>query len=87
LPSSGSKALQVSHRNENAHRSKTVHGILSSYGIVELNGCDYCLSAHAYLGKNVAKLDDNEITINRDAASGDAKATKPQRRFGSPKCS
>jgi alkylhydroperoxidase family enzyme len=26
------------------------------------------------LGKNFAKLDDNEITSNRDAASGDAKA-------------
>ena len=42
--------------------------------VAELNGCDYCLSAHAYLGKNVAKLDDHEITINRDAASEDAKA-------------
>ena len=42
--------------------------------VAELNGCDYCLSAHTYLGKNFAKLDENEITSNRDAASGDAKA-------------
>ena len=26
--------------------------------VAELNGCDYCLSAHTYLGKNIAKLDD-----------------------------
>lgn len=42
--------------------------------VAELNGCDYCLSAHTYLGKNVAKLDEQELTRNRDAASADAKA-------------
>ena len=29
--------------------------------IAELNGCDYCLSAHTYFGRNLAKLDDAEI--------------------------
>lgn len=43
--------------------------------VAELNGCDYCLSAHTYLGKNLAKLDDAELTANRDAASSDPKAT------------
>jgi uncharacterized peroxidase-related enzyme len=42
--------------------------------VAEINGCGYCLSAHAYLGKNVAKLDDAEITANRSGASNDLKA-------------
>jgi uncharacterized peroxidase-related enzyme len=42
--------------------------------VAELNRCDYCLSAHTYLGKNLAKLDDAELTANRDAASSDPKA-------------
>ena len=42
--------------------------------VAELNGCDYCLSAHTYLGKNVAKLDDAEMTANRSGASNDVKA-------------
>jgi AhpD family alkylhydroperoxidase len=29
--------------------------------VAEINGCDYCLSAHSYLCKNLAKLDDAEI--------------------------
>jgi uncharacterized peroxidase-related enzyme len=42
--------------------------------VAEINGCDYCLSAHTYLGRNVAKLDDAEITANRHGASNDVKA-------------
>ncbi len=42
--------------------------------VAELNGCGYCLSAHTYLGRNVAKLDDAEITANRHGASNDPKA-------------
>lgn len=42
--------------------------------IAEFNSCDYCLSAHTYLGKNVAKLDDSEIAANRSGTSNDAKA-------------
>ncbi len=42
--------------------------------IAEINGCGYCLSAHTYLGKNVAKLDDAEITANRSGASNDPHA-------------
>jgi len=42
--------------------------------IAEINGCSYCLSAHAYLGKNLAKLDDAEMTANRSGASNDTKA-------------
>jgi uncharacterized peroxidase-related enzyme len=42
--------------------------------VAEINGCGYCLSAHTYLGKNIAKLDDAEITANRNGASNDPKA-------------
>lgn len=42
--------------------------------VAEFNGCDYCLSAHTYLGKNVAKLDDGEMTANRSGASNDVQA-------------
>ncbi len=42
--------------------------------VAEVNGCSYCLSAHTYLGKNLAKLDDAEIAANRNGASNDPKA-------------
>ncbi|MGH6803781.1 MAG: carboxymuconolactone decarboxylase family protein, partial [Methyloceanibacter sp.] len=42
--------------------------------VAEINGCDYCLAAHTYLGKNVAKLTDGEIESNRRGTSADAKA-------------
>ena len=42
--------------------------------VAEVNGCDYCLSAHTYLGRNLAKLDDAEITANRSGASNVPKA-------------
>jgi uncharacterized peroxidase-related enzyme len=42
--------------------------------IAEFNGCGYCLSAHAYLGRQVAKLDDGELAANRNGTSSDPKA-------------
>ena len=42
--------------------------------IAQINGCGYCLSAHTYLGKNLAKLDDAEIAANRHGKSNEAKA-------------
>ena len=42
--------------------------------VAEVNGCDYCLSAHSYLGKNLAKLSDVEIAANRGGHSADVKA-------------
>ena len=42
--------------------------------VAELNGCGYCLSAHSYLGRNVARLDDAEIAANRHGASNDPRA-------------
>lgn len=42
--------------------------------VAEVNGCGYCLAAHTYLGKNLANLNDIEITANRKGRSTDAKA-------------
>ncbi len=42
--------------------------------VAEVNGCDYCLSAHTYLATNLAKLDASEIAANRAGRSHDAKA-------------
>jgi uncharacterized peroxidase-related enzyme len=42
--------------------------------VAEVNGCAYCLSAHTYLGKHFAKLDDAEMTANRHGSSNDPKA-------------
>ncbi|MFT4503394.1 carboxymuconolactone decarboxylase family protein [Caballeronia sp. 15711] len=42
--------------------------------VAEVNGCDYCLSAHTYLAKNLAKLDDAEIAANRSGGSNEPKA-------------
>lgn len=42
--------------------------------VAEGNGCSYCLAAHTYLGKNLAKLSDDEIAANRNGTSMDAKA-------------
>ncbi len=40
----------------------------------QINDCGYCLAAHTYMGKNLAKLDDAEIAANRSGKSKDAKA-------------
>ncbi len=42
--------------------------------VAQVNRCDYCLSAHTYLGLNLAKLSAEEVALNRAGASGDAKA-------------
>lgn len=42
--------------------------------VAEANGCSYCVSAHAYLGKHAAKLDEAEIAANRRGGSNDPKA-------------
>ena len=42
--------------------------------VAEFNGCEYCLAAHTYLGRNVAKLDEAEIAAARNGHSRDLKA-------------
>lgn len=48
--------------------------------IAEYNACDYCLSAHDYLSRHVAKISANEIDAARTADSADA-ATAAALRF------
>jgi uncharacterized peroxidase-related enzyme len=38
----------------------------------ELNGCEYCLSAHTYIGANIAKVDTDELDKAREGDSKDA---------------
>jgi uncharacterized peroxidase-related enzyme len=42
--------------------------------VAQVNGCDYCLSAHTYLGLNLAKISPEEVALNRQGHSGDPKA-------------
>lgn len=37
----------------------------------QLNGCEYCLSAHTYIGSNIAKVDAAELDAARRAESRD----------------
>lgn len=42
--------------------------------VAEFNGCGYCTSAHAYIGKNLVGLSDAEIAANRNGSSTDDRA-------------
>lgn len=42
--------------------------------VAQVNGCDYCLSAHTYLALSLAKISAEEIALNRKGESADAKA-------------
>jgi len=42
--------------------------------VAEINGCNYCLAAHNYLGANLAKLSKAEIEAARRGTSSDTKA-------------
>lgn len=42
--------------------------------VAQVNGCDYCLSAHSYLALNLAKISAEEIALNRQGGSSDPKA-------------
>jgi len=42
--------------------------------VAQVNGCNYCLSAHTYLGLNLAKISPEEIALNRRGSSSDPKA-------------
>ncbi|MFO1394004.1 MAG: carboxymuconolactone decarboxylase family protein [Steroidobacteraceae bacterium] len=42
--------------------------------VAEFNGCGYCTSAHAFIGRNMAGLSDAEIAANRNGGSTDERA-------------
>jgi uncharacterized peroxidase-related enzyme len=41
--------------------------------VSEAGGCDYCLAAHSYISTNLAKIPPEEIALNREGRSADAK--------------
>lgn len=47
--------------------------------VAEFNGCGYCTSAHAFIGKNLAGLSDAEIAANRSGSSTDERAASAVR--------
>ena len=48
-------------------------GELIALTVGEVNACNYCLSAHTYIGANLVKMDSNTIESARNAASSDPK--------------
>lgn len=50
---------------------KTRDGI--ALAVSEADGCDYCLAAHTYISTNLAKIPLEEVALNRQGLSGDAK--------------
>lgn len=55
---------------------------LIAIAVADANACTYCLSAHIYLARHVAKLSDEEIESARHAESGDPR-TRAVLRFAS----
>ncbi|HXV09342.1 MAG TPA: carboxymuconolactone decarboxylase family protein [Burkholderiales bacterium] len=76
---SSSPAALGGYLNLNGALSKGVLGAKTgeriALAVAGINRCGYCLAAHTYLGKNVAKLDDAEISANRNGTSSDARAS------------
>ena len=58
---------------------KTREGL--AIATAQVNGCSYCLSAHTYLGLNLANLSPEDVALNRTGGSNDAK-TAAALRFG-----
>ncbi|MBL0741093.1 carboxymuconolactone decarboxylase family protein [Chryseolinea lacunae] len=50
-------------------------GELIALAVAESNSCDYCLSAHTFIGANLMKVDSKILDDARQAKSADAKTT------------
>lgn len=48
-------------------------GELIALTVAEANGCDYCLSAHSFIGTNLMKMEAGVIDAARSAESADGK--------------
>src|SRR5688500_7910705 len=48
-------------------------GELIAIAVAERNSCDYCLSAHTFIGTNLMKMDSSALEAARSANSADAK--------------
>jgi uncharacterized peroxidase-related enzyme len=42
--------------------------------VAEVDQCEYCLSAHTYIGSKMLGMDDATLSSSRDASTGDRKA-------------
>jgi uncharacterized peroxidase-related enzyme len=42
--------------------------------VSQVNECEYCLTAHSYVGKHLHKMSASEITLNRQGHSSDSKS-------------
>ena len=50
-------------------------GELIALAVAESNTCDYCLSAHTYIGANLLKIDDETLHAARTGNAADAKTS------------
>lgn len=48
-------------------------GELIALAVAESNACDYCLSAHTYIGANLVKIDAETLTAARSGNAADTK--------------
>ena len=48
-------------------------GELIALAVAETNACDYCLSAHSFIGEKLVGIDTNSLTLARDGKNGNAK--------------
>jgi len=48
-------------------------GELIALAVAESNCCNYCLSAHTYIGANLLKIDNQELGLAREGKSADVK--------------
>ena len=72
-PNSLAGLLSLNQANSKSLDVKTRSRIAIT--VAQVNGCDYCLSAHTYIGTNLAKISAEDAALNRKGASTDAKAS------------
>lgn len=48
-------------------------GELIALAVAESNGCDYCLAAHTYIGRNLLKIDASALSEARRGSGSDAR--------------
>jgi len=65
--------LSLNEANSKSLDAKTRSRI--AIAVAQVNSCDYCLSAHTYIGINLAKITAEDAALNRKGASTDAKAS------------
>jgi uncharacterized peroxidase-related enzyme len=72
-PASLQGLLSFDDANSKALDLKTRERI--AIAVAQVNGCDYCLSAHTYIGTNLAKITTEDAVLNRKGSSTDPQAS------------